>query len=71
MTGDDEISEVMLQRVRNEYLEMPGLRLTCKQAQRMWGLDEPTCLRVLEFLVDTKFLQRAAHGAYSRLIDRP
>jgi hypothetical protein len=28
-----------LRRVKGEYLEMPGLRLTPAQAQRLWGLD--------------------------------
>jgi hypothetical protein len=48
---------------------MPGLRLTCQQAQRLWGLDESACLQLLEFLVDAKFLCRPGHGMYSRLTD--
>src|SRR5947209_3850150 len=27
-------------RIRSEFLEMPGLRLTVTQASRLWGLDE-------------------------------
>lgn len=27
-------------RVRGEFLEMPGLRLTMPQARRLWGLEE-------------------------------
>src|SRR5688572_20900769 len=37
------ISDQMLHRIFSEYLEMPGLRLTRRQAQRLWGLDEETC----------------------------
>ncbi len=33
----------LLQRVRAEYLEMPGLKLTAPQARRLWGLDCATC----------------------------
>ena len=31
------LTEQMLNRICSEYIEMPGLRLTCKQAQRLWG----------------------------------
>ena len=63
------VNDPLLQRVYSEFLEMPGLRLTSKQAQRLWGLDEQACLNLLEFLVDAKFLCRPGHGAYSRLFD--
>ena len=38
--------EDILRRIRGEYLEMPGLRLTSVQAQRLWGLDARTCASV-------------------------
>jgi hypothetical protein len=63
------VNGALLQRVYGEFLEMPGLRLTCQQAQRLWGLDERTCLEVLESLVDVKFLCRPGHGLYMRLAD--
>jgi hypothetical protein len=31
------VDEALLHRVYGEFLEMPGLRLTCQQAQRLWG----------------------------------
>ena len=61
--------EEMLRRICGEYLEMPGLRLTHKQAQRLWGLDEQTCTQLLEFLVEVKFLCRTGVGGYARLTD--
>ena len=64
-----KIDDRMLQRVCGEFLEMPGLRLTCKQAQRLWGLDEPTCRELLEYLVDGKFLRPAGPGMYARTSD--
>ena len=63
------VDDALLQRVYGEFLEMPGLRLTCQQAQRLWGLDKGTCLELLEFLVAAKFLCRPGHGMYTRLSD--
>lgn len=63
----NESREQLLRRIRGEYLEMPGLRLTREQAQRLWALDRQTCAAVLEFLVDQKFLTRAPDGTYARL----
>ncbi len=59
------IQEVV-RRVRGEFLEMPGLRLTPKQAQRLWRLDEPSCAAVLGALVDARFLARTRDGAFVR-----
>jgi hypothetical protein len=63
------VDDALLQRVYGEFLEMPGLRLTCQQAQRLWGLDEAACLKLLECLVDAKFLCRPGHGMYTRVTD--
>ena len=57
----------ILRRICGEYLEMPGLRLTCKQAQRLWGIDEQTCVQILESLAQEKFLYRSDDGNYARL----
>jgi hypothetical protein len=50
-------------------MEMPGLRLTGAQAQRLWGLDEQTCAHLLAFLVELKFLHRTGDGRFVRLTD--
>jgi hypothetical protein len=55
-----------LRRVRGEYIEMPGLRLTTAQAQRLWGLDQASCHALLGALVDAKFLFRTRDGAFVR-----
>jgi len=55
-----------LSRVRGEYMEMPGLSLTARQAQRLWGLDPKVCEAVLAALVQSGFLRRTAHGGYVR-----
>ncbi len=56
----------VVKRVRGEYLEMPGLRLTRQQAQRLWRLDPTACDAVLGVLVDARFLARTRDGAVVR-----
>jgi len=48
--------DTLLQRVRGEYREMPGLRLTLPQAQRLFGLERVACLTILKALVTENFL---------------
>jgi hypothetical protein len=55
-----------IRRVKGEFIEMPGLRLTTKQAQRLWGLDPEACDALLDALVDSKFLFRTRDGAFVR-----
>ena len=55
-----------LGRIRAEYLEMPGLRLTLAQARRLWGLDETTSDVLLDALVDAQFLRKTRSGTYVR-----
>lgn len=59
----------MLTRIRGEYLEMPGLRLTQAQAQRLWGLNAHTCASLLQRLIEDNFLCLRHDGMYSRLSD--
>lgn len=58
--------EDVLERIQGEYLEMPGLRLTIAQAQRLWGLDRQVCEALLAALVDARFLCRTRDGAFIR-----
>ena len=57
----------VLQRIQGEFVEMPGLRLTAPQAQRLWGLDRDVCDALLAALVDARFLGRTRDGAFVRL----
>ncbi len=61
--------DALLDRARGEYLEMPGLRLTRDQAQRLWGLDRAMCAELLDDLVRAGFLERRADGRYARSMD--
>jgi hypothetical protein len=60
LLGDD------LDRVRAEYRQLPGLSLTKAQARRLWRLDEPTCDRLFDTLVETHFLWKAQNDCYVR-----
>jgi hypothetical protein len=61
-------SEDLLQRVRAEYLEMPGLLLTAAQVQRLCGIEPTMCQLVLNSLVTAKFLRLKSDGRYARWI---
>ena len=61
-----DVDEVVLLRARGEYLEMPGLRLTPAQAQRLWGVDEGAARSVIRVLVEAKFLRQTPDGAFVR-----
>ena len=56
----------VLQRIQGEFIEMPGLRLTTAQAQRLWGLERDVCDALLGALVDAKFLSQTRDGAFVR-----
>jgi hypothetical protein len=56
----------VVRRVRGEFLEMPGLRLTPQQARRLWRLDETACNEVLRALVAAEFLAMTRDGAFVR-----
>ncbi len=60
------ISEDALRRIRGEYLELPGLRLTTAQAQRLWNLDRRTCEELLGTLVASRFLSQTRDGSFIR-----
>ena len=59
----------ILQRIKSEYTEMPGLALRPEQVQRLCGVDTASCQTVLEALVETGFLSKRSDGAYGRYPD--
>jgi hypothetical protein len=64
-TLDDRLTRL----VHAEFREMPGLRLTRQQAQRLWGLDHNTCVQLLAALVESGFLTIMPDGRYARVGD--
>lgn len=61
------VSAALLERIRGEYREMPGLRLTLPQACRLWQLDAETCETVLHLLIAERFLSRTPANAFIAL----
>jgi hypothetical protein len=59
-------SATLVQRVRGEFIEMPGLQLTMAQAARLWGLDIAACRHVVDVLVEAAFLRWTDGGKIVR-----
>ena len=59
-------SSRLLQRMRGEFVEMPGLMLTLSQAARLWSLTTPETKAALTELIDGGFLMRDPQGRYRR-----
>jgi len=60
-----------VQLIQMEYLEMPDLRLTFWQAQRLWNLSTELCERALTFLMNAGFLVCTETGGYIRSAASP
>jgi hypothetical protein len=58
------VNERLVRRVRAEFVEMPGLRLTIDQAQRLWRLEPRTCDALLNSLIDSRCLRRTDRGLF-------
>ena len=67
MTAFDFHCEPLVERIRGEFMEMPGLRLTTAQAQRLWGLDAKACRVVIEMLIGSAFLRWTHGGRIARM----
>ena len=70
MALEYKLIENVLARIRAEYLEMPGLRLTTAQAKRLWGLDSTACEAILTALHEARFLRRLEDGTFVRFESR-
>ena len=55
-----------LRRLWNEYVDLPGLRLTLEQIERLMNVDAATCESVLAAMVELGLLRKAADGTYAR-----
>ena len=63
--ADDAIT-MLMEQMRAEYAEMPGLSVTLPQAQRLWGVDRVTCEEALGRLVTAGVLWRTTKGRFIR-----
>ena len=60
----------VIKRLRAEYLDMPGLRLTADQVQRLCGIERMMCQSVLDALVRARFLCARSDGTYTHVTNR-
>ncbi|MGE3840114.1 MAG: hypothetical protein AB7I50_00860 [Vicinamibacterales bacterium] len=58
--------EDLASRVRQEYVALPGLRLTESQVRRLWDMDQVASRDVLNHLVQHRFLMLTHAGQYVR-----
>ncbi len=58
--------DALIDRIRGEFEEMPGLVLTLPQAARFFGIDQELARSVMERLVSSAFLRRTSGGAVVR-----
>ncbi len=63
--------DARLTRIRSEYLETPGVKLTAAQASRFWNLGTDDSRTALESLVDARVLGRTRDGHYVLLVHSP
>ena len=61
------ITPTLLEQIRGEFIEMPGLRLTLRQAMRLWNLDALTCDVALRTLVEDGFLRQTRQQKFLRV----
>jgi len=62
-------ASLWLIRIREEYREMPGLSLTQRQIQRLWGLEPHLCELVVESLMAARVVRRTPSGQYVAYAD--
>jgi hypothetical protein len=61
--------EQVFERIRAEFIEMPGMRLTPAQVERLAGETRSICQSVLDDLVRAGFLCASEDGSYGRESD--
>jgi hypothetical protein len=60
-------ASTLVDRIRGEFNEMPGLKLTMAQACRLWNVREAICRSAIDVLVSEGFLRETASGAFISL----
>ena len=55
-----------LVRMQTEWTEMPQLKITRRQAQRLWSLSNDVCETAFATLIRKGFVVQAPNGAYVR-----
>jgi hypothetical protein len=55
-----------LVKMQTEWIEMPQLKITLRQAQRLWSLPDDVCETAFVTLVRKGFLVQRPDGVYVR-----
>jgi hypothetical protein len=63
------LDQRVLERIRAEYLEMPGMKLRIEQVTRLCGIEQTMCQLVLDALVKANFLCLKSDGTYVRVTE--
>jgi hypothetical protein len=61
-------TNLLLERIRSEFQEMPGLQLTVEQAHRLCGVELIACQAILDELVETNVV---CVGVYAFIASDP
>ena len=62
----DPAVRTLIDLVRAEYAEMPGLSVTPVQAARLWAVDRATCDEVFRRLIAMGVIRRTRRGTLVR-----
>lgn len=57
----------LIDRIRREFTELPGLKLTPAQCCRLWHVDEQACRLAMTSLITEGFLRETPSGAFIAL----
>ena len=68
MSSHSQEAAPIAARIRGEFNEMPGLRLTAAQVRRLCALDGPACERALAELEREGFLVCDSRGLFMRAV---
>jgi len=64
--GQRPVDPELAARIRAEYTDLPSLKLTLDQAERLWQQNRASIDAALDALVAEGFLQRGGAGRYER-----
>jgi hypothetical protein len=68
---DPDCSVGLVENIRDEFLEMPGLSLTLPQAARLFGMDIRRSKQLLKTLLDEGFLVRDTRSPLNSKLHSP
>jgi len=66
MNGNILGHEEIIMRIAMDYIEMPDLKVTARQARRLWNVPAEACDRAPAALVERGFLVQSRTGTFLR-----